>query len=133
MTPAWGRCFARNTQSLIKQTFSRSKKLGSKQLVKNVNRDRTMATIRDLTQQRYACRHIAKRCPSVSVTLSKNNCVVRETGKSSLATAAADSSTKGLACIESLDSSVNGAKALSLIGIDDDGLLDRHLVFNSAR
>ncbi|EME32216.1 uncharacterized protein Gasu_06250 [Galdieria sulphuraria] len=126
MAPGWGRCFGvvRNAKSLIRQTFSHSKHLSSKpNLGRNLkgNRDLTLAAVRDLTHQRMACRHIAKRCPSVSVTLSKNNCVVREAGKSSLATAAADSSTKGLACIEALDSSVTGAKALSLIGVDDDG------------
>ncbi|GJQ09385.1 hypothetical protein GpartN1_g1176.t1 [Galdieria partita] len=136
MAPAWGRCFGvvRNTTSLIKQTLSHTKKSSFKpNLVSNLkgNKDLTLAAVRDLTHQRVACRHIAKRCPSVSVTLSKNNCIVREAGKSSLATAAADSSTKGLASIEALDSSVTGAKALSLIGVDDDGLLDRHLVFNS--
>ncbi|GJD09638.1 hypothetical protein Gasu2_38800 [Galdieria sulphuraria] len=120
MAPGWGRCFGvvRNAKSLIRQTFSHSKHLSSKpNLGRNLkgNRDLTLAAVRDLTHQRMACRHIAKR----------------EAGKSSLATAAADSSTKGLACIEALDSSVTGAKALSLIGVDDDGLLDRHLVFNS--
>ncbi|GJD09636.1 hypothetical protein Gasu2_38800 [Galdieria sulphuraria] len=109
MAPGWGRCFGvvRNAKSLIRQTFSHSKHLSSKpNLGRNLkgNRDLTLAAVRDLTHQRMACRHIAKR----------------EAGKSSLATAAADSSTKGLACIEALDSSVTGAKALSLIGVDDD-------------
>ncbi|GJQ09642.1 hypothetical protein GpartN1_g1433.t1 [Galdieria partita] len=87
---------------------------------KSISCDRTWLAIQDYTQQRFSCRHISKRSPSISETITKNNCIVRDSGRASLATAAADSSTKGLACLETVDGAVPLAKSLSVLGIDSD-------------
>eukprot|EP00871_Galdieria_phlegrea_P005866 jgi/Galph1/767/GphlegSOOS_G5488.1 len=117
--------FMKKTHAVMKQAYVQSKRLAPKHIARrNFSKgsdDLTLLAIRDLSHQRVACRNVSKRCPSVSVTLSRNNCVVREPGRASLATAAADSSTKGLACVETVDGVITGAKALSLVGVDDDG------------
>eukprot|EP00871_Galdieria_phlegrea_P005678 jgi/Galph1/6110/GphlegSOOS_G4756.1 len=95
---------------------------GKQNLAKSfqTNRDQTYLAIRDFSQQRFSCRIISKRSPSISDTISRNNCAVRDSGRASLATAAADSSTKGLACLETVQGAVPLAKSLSVVGIDSD-------------
>lgn len=47
---------------------------------------------------------------------------MRDSGRASLATAAADSSTKGLACLEAVEGKAASlAKSLAVLGIDSDG------------
>jgi len=118
---SWIRSGFRVTKHITNKTnriFQRGKTARSKS---TTTCDRTWLAIQDYSHQRFACRNIAKRSPSISDTISKNNCVVRDSGRASLATAAADSSTKGLACLEAVEGKAASlAKSLAVLGIDSD-------------
>ncbi|GJD10249.1 hypothetical protein Gasu2_44520 [Galdieria sulphuraria] len=122
MASSWIRSSFRMTRHITNKTRIARQGLGKRPIrSKSTSCDRTWLAIQDYTQQRFSCRHISKRSPSISETISKNNCIVRDSGRASLATAAADSSTKGLACLETVEGAVPLAKSLAVLGIDSDG------------